>query len=196
MSFSKPSIATAVLVIAMLSVSRGTIYLRDRSAVPANIFSRNLPTPSMPENFLGHGLDIESDAMLMHAIEVLPAGSITNIYAWRQNVPVIMCRGEDLNPGASNVDDDGNGVVDDWSELGATGSDDLVLAPTDRLAYQSALNDPAARVVSHGAMVPIWSSESNLSLDSALQQIETPAELRWDAIDSQGKLHSRFITLR
>jgi hypothetical protein len=49
---------------------------------------------------------------------------------------VVMLAGEDQAPGVASVDDDGSGIVDDRSELGASRSDDLcvVLSAEELLA--------------------------------------------------------------
>ena len=48
---------------------------------------------------------------------------------WDALTPVFLKPGPDGQPGAAQVDDDGNGVVDDASELGATGTDDVIVTP-------------------------------------------------------------------
>lgn len=46
-------------------------------------------------------------------------------------VPLLPSFGADGSPGIASFDDDGNGTMDDASEFGAEGSDDLVLSPND-----------------------------------------------------------------
>ncbi len=134
-------------------------------------------------------------SVLSDSLKVLACKPVV-IYSWGPEASVILIPGPDLSPGVAGVDDDGNGVVDDLSELGATGTDDEILTPADGDAYTVAATSPSSRVVSHGAMLPIWSSDSPQSLQQAIQQIPVPAELRIDAIDEHGNLHSRFISLR
>ncbi len=119
---------------------------------------------------------------------------------WDTAAAVYLTPGADALPGVALVDDDGNGAVDDPSELGATGSDDRVVAPEQTLVTEPLPAVPSApgesaRVVSRGAMVPVWSSDSDRSLQDAIEQFPAPAELRLDLVDTRGKLHSRFITL-
>ncbi len=126
--------------------------------------------------------------------------AFVRLLQWDPAAAVYLTPGADALPGVALVDDDGNGSVDDPSELGATGSDDRVVAPeqtlvTEPLPAVSSAPGESARVVSRGAMVPVWSSDSDRSLQDAIEQLPAPAEMRLDLVDTQGKLHSRFITL-
>ena len=71
---------------------------------------------------------------------------------------VIIDAGQDGQPGRKNADDNANGVVDDPREIGAVGSDDRCLAPSDE-GYAEALQDEATVVISRGAMVPAGEAE-------------------------------------
>ncbi len=52
--------------------------------------------------------------------------------------------GPDGQWGRAGVDDDANGTVDDWSEKGAVGSDDVLL--NDNALAQALINDPASPI--------------------------------------------------
>jgi hypothetical protein len=54
-----------------------------------------------------------------------------DVRVWDPQAPIVGHPGLDGAPGILNVDDDADGVVDDFSELGTLGSDDIVLAPGD-----------------------------------------------------------------
>ena len=71
---------------------------------------------------------------------------------------VIIDAGPDGQPGRKNADDNANGVVDDPREIGAVGSDDRCLAPSDE-GYAEALQGDATVVISRGAMVPAGEAE-------------------------------------
>ncbi|HBJ39024.1 MAG TPA: hypothetical protein DDZ51_30615 [Planctomycetaceae bacterium] len=72
---------------------------------------------------------------------------------WDQAVPVYVTAGPDGAPGIAGTDDDGSGVVDDLGELGATGSDDFVVAP-GQPGYEAAAGGQAlSRLISRGAIV-------------------------------------------
>ncbi len=107
---------------------------------------------------------------------------------WNALSSVCLDAGSDMRPGVAGVDDDGNGVVDDLSELGATGTDDQILTPADGDAYTVAVSSPSSRVVSHGAMLPIWSSDS-LSLCSKPSS-KSPSPLSFESMPSTSKANS------
>jgi hypothetical protein len=69
---------------------------------------------------------------------------------------VLMRSGPDMQPGVAAVDDNANGIVDDASELGATGSDDVCLV---QRASPDPSDDEITLVLQHGAFVPALPSE-------------------------------------
>ncbi len=105
--------------------------------------------------------------------------SFERISSWDIGASSYLIHGLDQFPGAAGVDDDGNGVVDDVSELGATGTDDSIVTPADGDAYAAAASHPSSRVVSYGAMLPIWSSDSGQSLQAAIEQLPLPLSFDW-----------------
>jgi hypothetical protein len=107
------------------------------------------------------------------------------LYAWDTEAPVYVSAGADGQPGVRGVDDEGNGTVDDRSELGATGSDDLMLTPEhpDYAAASSA--DSPAMILSRGAM--------RLVTDDRV--IRGPAQIRIDVVTPEQRLVSRIVDL-
>lgn len=71
---------------------------------------------------------------------------------------VVMLVGDDLQPGVAGIDDDGNGVTDDRSELGASRSDDVcaVLTPSQLVSVDE--QNPTL-VLQYGAFVNVNSAE-------------------------------------
>ena len=105
---------------------------------------------------------------------------------WDPQAAVFVSAGKDGQPGMADVDDDGNGAIDDRLELGATGSDDPVLTP-EHPEYASARSGRVpALLLSRGAMRPVE--------DGAV--IQGPAQVRIDRISPQGQLTSRILDLR
>jgi len=75
------------------------------------------------------------------------------IGVWDPAASVYVTAGPDGAPGIAGIDDDGDGVVDDPGELGATGSDDFVVAP-GQLGYEAAKSGQTlSRLISRGAIV-------------------------------------------
>ncbi len=87
---------------------------------------------------------------------------------------VLLGPGADLQPGIAAVDDDANLIVDDRSELGAIGSDDVCLGPADE-GYRSLARDPMHLVISKGAFVPVQDGET-------AQRYRVP-DLGWVVVD-------------
>ena len=83
------------------------------------------------------------------------------------------------------MDDEGNGIVDDRSELGATGSDDLVLTPGDAGYEEAVAGTVMAVVLSRGAMRKVEG-------DAVIQG---PGQVRIDLIDNENKMSSRIVDL-
>ncbi len=110
---------------------------------------------------------------------------LMQLLAWDPSALVYVTVGLDMKPGVAAVDDDGNGVVDDRGELGATGTDDRVLTPGD-VGYQDAeAGSVMAAVLSRGAM-------RRVEGDAV---IEGPGQVQIDAIDDKNQLVSRIIDL-
>jgi len=104
---------------------------------------------------------------------------------WDENAIVYVVVGEDAGPGAAGVDDDGNAVVDDRGEMGATGTDDRVLTP-GVVGYEDAeAGLVMATVLSRGAMRKVVG-------DAVIQG---PGQVRIDVIDDQNRLSSRIVDL-
>lgn len=78
-----------------------------------------------------------------------------SVLRWDANAAVYLTAGPDGAPGIAGVDDNGDGIVDHLSELGATGSDDRVVAPGQQGYRAAARGDVISRVVSRGALVPL-----------------------------------------
>lgn len=77
------------------------------------------------------------------------------VYYWDPSAAVFVTAGPDGHPGIAGVDDDGSGTIDDPQELGATGSDDFVVAPGQRGYEQAAGGEVLARLISRGAQRPL-----------------------------------------
>lgn len=89
---------------------------------------------------------------------VLPAEwTRLRVLHWDPEAAVYITAGPDGQAGVAGVDDDGDGVIDNLSELGATGSDDQVIAPQQPgyAAAAAAAEEGAVRVISRGALVEI-----------------------------------------
>ncbi|EMI20558.1 hypothetical protein RMSM_02508 [Rhodopirellula maiorica SM1] len=82
---------------------------------------------------------------------------------------VVVTNGDDGGPGRADVDDDFNGVVDDASERGAFGSDDVCevrASPNDR--HQAADSDVS--LLSRGGFVPDSLMLNQKSADDATRR--------------------------
>jgi hypothetical protein len=76
-----------------------------------------------------------------------------HIGIWDDDAAVFVTAGPDGAPGIVEFDDNRNSLVDDMSELGATGSDDFVVAP-GQVGYESAKSGQTlSRLISRGAIV-------------------------------------------
>lgn len=65
---------------------------------------------------------------------------------------VVLGVGDDGQPGQAGVNDNADASLDDPGELGAVGSDDVCLAPSDP-GYQAVADAPQSIVISKGAFV-------------------------------------------
>ncbi len=86
--------------------------------------------------------------------EALPSqfGGVS-VAVWDPDKPIYVTVGPDGQPGVAGLDDDGSGVVDDLSELGATGSDDRIVTPGQSGYRQAASGEVLAAIISRGAVV-------------------------------------------
>lgn len=87
----------------------------------------------------------------------LPSQSLAHneisVGIWDADAAVYVTAGPDGAPGIAELDDDRNDAVDDVSELGATGSDDFVVAPGQD-GYEAAKSGQIlSRLISRGAIV-------------------------------------------
>ena len=87
--------------------------------------------------------------------ELPPQWQRLTIAHWDAGAAVYVTAGPDGLPGIAGIDDDGNGSVDDLAELGATGSDDFVVAPGQVGYEQAAAGNILARLISRGALIPL-----------------------------------------
>lgn len=85
---------------------------------------------------------------------------------------VAILAGDDGQPGVAGIDDNGNGVTDDRSELGATHSDDRCETMSGELAKNIT---PRPLILQRGAFVPVDSLKS--LLNGAEQRLEVLIEL-------------------
>jgi len=110
----------------------------------------------------------------------------TIVHRWDADAAVYVTAGQDREPGVAGVDDDGSAVVDDRSELGATGSDDVVLTPDDP-GYDAASSGAVeAILLSRGAM-----RRTDLKGDDDLG----PGHYRIDKLNRDGTFSSRFLDI-
>jgi hypothetical protein len=123
----------------------------------------------------------------------VPEGHTIVLYQWDADAVVYVAAGEDAMPGVAGVDDDGNGIVDDSRELGATGSDDVMLTPLDEGYNDAREGRVTAMAISRGAMIPTPSPSPILAPDATT--ISAPAHVRIDLIDDQQRLVSRIVDL-
>ncbi|MEO1527887.1 MAG: hypothetical protein AAFX06_20845 [Planctomycetota bacterium] len=93
---------------------------------------------------------VSRDALLAE-IETAEANAVR--YEFLHDAAVILGVGRDGQPGRKRVDDNANGIFDDPNELGAVGSDDECLLPTDD-GYETTFQHPLSIVISRGAFVP------------------------------------------
>ena len=110
---------------------------------------------------------------------------VIQVSRWDPQAVVYVSAGNDAQPGVAGVDDEGNGVVDDRAELGATGSDDEVLTPEHPNYAKAQGQAVTAMPLSRGAMRTVQG-------DAVL---EGPTQVRIDWIRDQSRLTSRIIDL-
>lgn len=119
----------------------------------------------------------------------VPVGYTLRLSQWDAEAAVYVAAGADAMPGVAGVDDDGNGLVDDSRELGATGSDDVMLTPLDEGYNDAREGRVTAMAISRGAMIP------TPILASEAITLSAPAHVRIDLIDNQQRLVSRIVDL-
>jgi hypothetical protein len=88
----------------------------------------------------------------LSAADRLAAASSIQRHVFDADAAVLLVPGDDGLPGQAGRDDDFDGVIDNQSEMGAVGSDDLCLAPWNH-GYQVALQSGQAVVISRGTFV-------------------------------------------
>lgn len=99
---------------------------------------------------------------------VLPAElTRLRVRRWDPEAAVYITAGPDGKAGVAGVDDDGDGVIDNLSELGATGSDDQVIAPHQPGYAAAAAGEGVVRVIDRGALVEIDRDFSSSELAEA-----------------------------
>ncbi len=87
--------------------------------------------------------------------ELPPQWQRISVRYWDAAAAVYVTAGPDARPGIAGIDDDGNGSVDDLGELGATGSDDVVVAPGQSGYDQAAAGKILAQLINRGALLPL-----------------------------------------
>ncbi len=109
---------------------------------------------------------------------------------WDELAIVYVSVGSDNQPGVATVDDDGNGGIDNFSELGATGSDDMMLTPDDPGYADAAASRIVVAPLSRGAM-------RRLDLDSSdlHRVISAGTQIRIDVIRDNRTLASRIVDI-
>lgn len=78
-----------------------------------------------------------------------------SVRVWDPAAAVYVTAGPDGKPGTAGADDDGDGAIDDVGELGASDSDDVVVAPRQDGYAAAASGEIIAAVISRGAMVDV-----------------------------------------
>ncbi len=97
--------------------------------------------------------------------------------------------GEDGQPGVAGVDDNGNGITDDRSELGATHSDDRCETMNSEIAKQQ---EPRPLVLQRGAFVNVSSPEQRI--DNAEKRLRLSGESAGCPISFLISVDAAFIT--
>jgi len=93
-----------------------------------------------------------------------------DVRGWDPQAPVVLSSGADGGPGRTGQDDNGDGTNDDLLELGAAGSDDLVITPSDPgflVVARSPLTPTTLRIVDRGAYVDLEYARKNGGLFSS-----------------------------
>ena len=177
--FSIALIALAASLRVWVLLGHGTVYQTNRFDHRHMLTAS--PLVQLNDEPLG---ELFVDHLVSNFIDEHPQTTVV-VSSWDPSALVYVTVGLDMKPGAAAVDDDGNGVVDDRGELGATGTDDQVLTPGD-VGYQDAeAGKVMAAVLSRGAM-------RRVEGDAA---IEGPGQVRIDVIDDKNRLVSRIIDL-
>lgn len=105
------------------------------------------PVPSTKLSELDRGPLI---TRLMQRADALPGAAA---FCFSADAPVVLGTGPDGAPGRATVDDNLNGRIDERTEIGAVGSDDACLSPSD-FGYTATLRDPDSFLISRGTFVP------------------------------------------
>ena len=126
--------------------------------------------------------------------ELPPQWQQLTVHYWDAAAAVYVTAGSDGQPGIAGIDDDGNGSIDDLAELGATGSDDFVVAPGQYGYEQAAGSEILARLISRGALVPL-DGELQLPPQRPLHPNETLPEV-WLEFSAAPSVPPQRIVLR
>ncbi|WP_417732945.1 PulJ/GspJ family protein [Rosistilla oblonga] len=118
---------------------------------PEFVLGQDLSHTAVPSNFWGAGRrgdDVIETNMLGFDLKIFDP-----------NAPNIFWMGPDGAPGASGIDDDGNGAYDDSFEMGASNTDDSVITSDDPLFFDAirdiATSGPPSLVASRGGFVDL-----------------------------------------
>jgi hypothetical protein len=136
--------------------------------------------------------------MPIHGIHA--ASPLTLYTVFDPDALVIIDPGPDGLPGRANVDDGGNGVVDERSELGATGSDDVcrVVFGSDAASFKQQMDNPPAVIAQRGAFRPLQNSaqEDRISKSPAGQdtRLLSRRHVRW--VDQAGRIRERMEVVK
>lgn len=132
----------------------GTAILRNRADELIAVDVLTL-LPDSPEQAIANPQWL--DELDFSAIKNLPSQPLghfeVSIGVWDASAEVYITAGPDGAPGIAGVDDDGSGEIDDLRELGATGSDDFVVAPGQDGFEAAKSGRIVARLISRGAVV-------------------------------------------
>jgi hypothetical protein len=186
------SLSAFVLVLLVLRLSELVPLSEDGGAIVSPLASLPCVAVEKLEATPGQLLVYCAGEALPREISV-PVGYTLRLSQWDASAVVYVAAGADAMPGAAEVDDDGNGLVDDLRELGATGSDDVMLTPLDQGYDDARQGRVTAMAISRGAMIPTPSPSPILAPDATT--ISAPAHVRIDLIDDRQRLVSRIVDL-
>lgn len=142
----------------------------------ASLSSASSNSNSLPSEFAG---SVSASSLDRRLVEL--GVSRIEIQLYDQDAVVLIRAGVDGQPGVAGVDDNGDGIVDNRAELGATRSDDIcVVAAAD----QDFAEEPAL-ILERGAMVP----------DVRPQRIESNDRRRANVIGQTGQDRWSFVVV-
>jgi prepilin-type N-terminal cleavage/methylation domain-containing protein len=155
-------------------------YPWDQTTFPVNTATINPSAPNVAPNGAIYGFSASNTPAAMqpannmrYAEDVILTNVLSfDVKVWDPDAPVIAHPGIDGLPGLAGIDDDLNGAVDDLSELGAAGSDDLVWQPGDvypDVLLPAALQGFANYDYSTGTVQQILTTSTNWANNQYLQ---------------------------